>query len=111
VYCTSRRCLLIIGIIGLLYSPLPAEGRRVGVLYEQAVCINNRNYWSLLLERVGLFCFPEEGRHVGVLYEQAVCINNWNYSHLKGGGGLAFHLKVKGGGGLTLVFGLFYLEE
>jgi hypothetical protein len=45
------------------------------------------------------------------LYEQAVCINNWNYSHLKGGGGLAFHLKVKGGGGLTLVFGLFYLEE
>ena len=76
MYCTSRRCLLIIGIIGLLYSPLPAEGRRVGVLNEQAVCINN-----------------------------------WNYSHLKGGGGLAFHLKVKGGGGLTLVFGLFYLEE
>jgi hypothetical protein len=49
VYCTSRRCLLIIGIIGLLYSPLPAEGRRVGVLYEQAVCINNWNYWSLVL--------------------------------------------------------------
>ena len=51
--------------------------------------------WSLILESVGLFSFPAEGRHEGVLYEQAVCINNWNYSHLKGGGGLAFHLKVK----------------
>ncbi len=77
---------LILESVGLF--SFPAEGRHVGVLYEQAVCINDWNYWSLLLESVGLFSFPAEGRHEGVLYEQAVCINNWNYSHLKGGGGL-----------------------